>query len=138
MIRLEFMGTINKTKMLQMPCFDYHWICLHLYALLFNILNFLSSWVSGVCFCASRHLKEIPFSLFQVFQLFIVFLMLTFQWFALEFIKTLVSLLQFSVCMLKNWERFSFFVSCVIQNLMHCAQCAFKPLSLGFYIDLSP
>lgn len=84
---LEFMSKINKTKMLQMPCFDYRWICPHLYALLFNIRTFLSSWVSAVCFRASPSGgKETPLSLFQVFQLFIVFLVLTFQWFALEFL----------------------------------------------------
>lgn len=70
-----------------MPCFDYRWICPHLYALLFNIRTFLLSWVSAVCFRASPlGGKETPLSLFQVFQLFIVFLVLTFQWFALEFL----------------------------------------------------
>lgn len=84
---LEFMSKINKTKMLQMPCFDYRWICPHLYALLSTSVLFCRL---GFQPCVSVHPpqggKETPLSLFQVFQLFIVFLVLTFQWFALEFL----------------------------------------------------
>lgn len=59
------------------------------------LLNICIFWHLGFQTCVSvippQGRKETPLSLFQVFQLFVVFLVLTFQWFALEWLKTLWS-----------------------------------------------
>lgn len=90
LVHLKFMGEINKRRFKCLVLIAIGSVPIYLLFFSTSVVFHHLRFQACVSVLPPQGGKETPLSLFQVFQLFIVFLVLTFQRFSLEFFKTLV------------------------------------------------